>query len=130
MSPVITPDTREAEDMTTQEPGTYKARIESVEPTKSKEKQQQMIIVKCKATKGDGSHFTRNCYVMCEGKGAGNFEQLLRACKLDALADTLRTSGPQPFDTDVLVGQEVMIILDHEEYKGQMRDRINGFLRA
>ena len=127
--PVVMPDTRDAEDMGAHEPATYRAKIESCEAAKGKEKGTAMIVPNFAISTPDGKKFHRKAYLVVEGAGAGGFEQLLRACHLDSVADALRASGPQPFDTDVLVGQEVNVILNNEEYKGQMRDSINGFLR-
>lgn len=127
--PVVNPDLSQAEDLGAHEPGTYRAKIESCEVTKSREKGTNMIVPSFELRTGDGKIFHRRAYIVTEGAGAGNFEQLLRACRLDEVADKLRTS-PAPFDTDILLGQEVNCILENEEYKGQMRDRINGFLKV
>lgn len=127
--PIIEPDLSETEQLGPHDPGTYKATIETVEATKGKEKGTPMLVLNCACVDGEGKVFHRKAWVVTAGAGAGNFEQLLRACNLDGVADQLRTSKA-PFNTDVLVGQQVNVILENEEYKGQMRDRINGFLKV
>lgn len=127
--PIIEPDLSEAEQLGAHEPGTYKGSIETVEVTKGKEKGTPMIVVNLACQDGDGKIFHRKTWIVTSGAGAGNFEQLLRACNLEDVADSLRTSKA-PFNTDVLVGQQVNVIMDNEEYKGRMQDRVTGFLKV
>lgn len=127
--PIIEPDLSEAEQLGPHDPGTYKATIESVEVTKGKEKGTPMIVPNFAVMGSDGKIFHRKSFIVTTGAGAGNFEQLLRACNLGDVADQLKSSKA-PFNTDVLVGQQVNVILGNQEYKGQMRDSIDGFLRV
>lgn len=128
--PVIQPDTSLAEEMSPIEPGTYPARIESCDFQTSKEKNTPMIVPNFVVKVGDKER-TRKAYIVIQGKGAWNFDQLLRAVGMGALADAYRDpSAAKPqFDTDSLVGQELNVVVEEEIYNGQKRDRINGYLK-
>lgn len=130
--PLINPDTSEAQDMAAIEPGTYPARIDGSPEYKASAKGTPMIVPNLKIKVGDKER-TRKAYVVISGPGAFNFDQLLRACNLDSLADQYKDPSVQPkpaFDTDVLAGQEIQVTIDSEMYEGQLRDRVKGFMKA
>lgn len=136
--PVLQPDTTEAEDFSTPiNPGTYKARIDSCDGGVSKNGNQKIMPI-FKVKVGDQTR-TRKAHIVITGAGAMSFDQLLRACHMDKLADHYRDKSvkeKKPFDTNTLVGQELQIIIDKDLYKpedgGQERvtDKIIGYLKV
>jgi len=137
MSPVLQPDTSAAEDFSTPiPPGTYKAHIIDVEVGKSKAGNQK-IMPKFELDV-DGKKRTRTAHLVISGEGSMGFDQLLRACKMNDLADAYRdpTVSPKPpFDTDSLRGHDVMVVVEENIYKPdtgpeQKRDQLTGYLRA
>lgn len=134
MSPIIQPDTSEAQDMAPIEPGTYQADIMSVDYQIAKSSGNPMIVPKFAVTVEQGKKpRTRGAYLVITGEGAFGFDQLLRACHLDEIADQYKDPSIQPkppFDTDVLVGQKVQVVIAEDIYKDQKRDKITGFLKA
>lgn len=128
--PIIQPDTSLAQEMGPIEPGTYPAKIVDVEYKTSKSGN-PMIVVKFDVNV-DGKSRTRNAYVVVSGEGAFGFDQLLRACHFDDLADQYRDpSVPNPdFDTDNLKGIELQVRIDSELYQGQKRDNIKSYAKA
>jgi hypothetical protein len=130
--PIVQPDTTQAEDLSPIEPGTYRARISECGHQKGKEKGTNMIVPKFKVTV-NGKERPRTAYLVIEGPGAWNFDQLLRACNMVQLADDYRNPAVQPkppFHTDRLVNQEVNVVITEDLYQGQKRDKITGFLRV
>lgn len=130
--PVVNPNTKDMEDLSPTEPGTYPARISEVGSQRSKGSNVQMIVPKFKVDVGGGKVKTRKSYVCIEGPGAGSFDQLLRACHFDDLADHYAdpdTDNP-PFDTDQLVDQELLVVITNQDYEGETRDNIARFLPA
>lgn len=130
--PVVTPDTTQMEDLSPIEPGTYKAKVTACGSEKSKEAGTPMIVPKFDVDV-NGKTKSRSTYLVIEGKGTWGFDQFLRAVHLDSLADQYKdpnVSPKPPFDTDTLIGQELMVNIDSDIYKGTVRDRIVGFLRA
>ena len=130
--PLVTPDTSLAEDLSPIEPGTYPARIDTCGADKSKEKGTNMIIPVFKV-QVNGKDRTRKSYLVIEGPGAWNFDQLLRACHMVELADKYRDPSVQPkpaLNTDVLLNQKLNVVIEEEMYNNQKRDKISGFLAA
>lgn len=127
MSPLIEPDLTEVDKPL--EPGTYKAKIASVDYKTSKAGN-PMIVPKFEITLPSGKVRTRQAYLVITGDGAFNFEQLLRACHFDDVANALKAGQKAPFDTDELVGQEVNLVFDSDVYNGQPTDKITAYLKA
>lgn len=130
--PVITPDTSNISDQGPIPAGTYKAKITQCEYKQAKETGNPMIVPKF-AVEVEGKERPRNAYLVITGEGAYGFDQLLRACGFDELADKYRDKDVQPkpaFDTDDLVGQEVNVVIEPDTYNGQLRDKIKSFLKA
>lgn len=126
---VIQPRTQDMVDLTPLDPGTYKARIGSVVAGQSKAGN-PMITVKFAVSTADGKTRPRTAYVATTGEGAWNYDQLLRACHMDKLADQYKAGEEIPFDTDSLLEQELNLAFDHQLYQGQTRDQIIGYLKA
>lgn len=127
--PIINPDLTEALEMGPLDPGTYPAEIEAVEAQTSK-KGNPMIVVDFKVKAGD-REVPRKGYLVITGAGAYGFEQLLRATGFDEIADAFKQPGQKPaFNTDDLVGQKLNVVIEPNEYNGQIRDQIAGYLRA
>lgn len=129
--PIVNPDTSNAAGMEPIEPGTYPARITEVDYKTSKSSGNPMIVPKFVITV-DGKERTRQAYLVITGEGAFNFDQLLRACGFEDLADQFKSKdGPKPdFDTDDLIGQELNVVIESDVYNGALRDKIKSFLRA
>lgn len=130
--PIVQPDTAQAEDLSPIEPNTYRARIVECGFQKGKEKGTNMIVPKFKVKVGEKER-TRTAYIVIEGPGAWNFDQLLRAVHMEQLADQYRNPAVSPkpaFDTDALINQELNVVIVEDVYQGQKRDKISGFLRA
>lgn len=128
--PIINPDTSMAQDMSAMEPGTYPGRIVEVDARTSKQGN-PMIVPKVEIDY-QGKTRTRLAFVVTSGEGSFGFDQLLRACGFDELADQYRDpSQPNPdFDTDSLVGQEVQVVIDQQLYNNEMRDSIKSWLKS
>ena len=128
--PIIQPDTSLAQDMGAIEPGTYPGKILEVE-YKTSSKGSPMIVPKVEVNVG-GKMRTRTAYVVVTGAGAYGFDQLLRACGFEDIADQYRdpSQANPPFDTDQLIGQEVQVRIDNELYNGNMRDSIKSWAKA
>lgn len=130
--PIIQPDTSEAVNMGPIEPGTYRAKIVDV-PYQLSKKNNPMIVPKFEISVGDEKPRVRQAFLVISGPGSFNFDQLLRACHFDELADQYKDpSVPNPdFDTDTLVGQELQVVIDSRLDDGNnLRDDIKGFLKA
>lgn len=137
MSPMLNPDTSAAEDFSQPiNPGTYKARIVSCDVGKSKAGNPK-ITPKFKINV-DGKDRTRVAHLNISGEGSIGFDQLLRACNMEDLAEAYhdpQVSPKPPFDTDSLIGQELMVVVEENLYKPdngpeQKRDQISGYLKA
>ena len=128
--PVVQPNTVGMIDMTPISEGTYPAKVIACGSQQSKKG--NMMVVPKFAIDVDGSEREREAYQVIEGKGSGNFDQLLRACNMEELADQYvdpEQDNP-PFDTDVLIDQELLVIIGKQMYEGQERDTIIGYLKA
>ena len=124
--PILTPDTSNI--LGNIPPGTYPADITEAEAQVSK-KGNAMVVPTFSITV-DGKQYTRKAYVVVEGPGAFNFDQLLRAVGQASLADRYRAGEKVPFDTDTLKGAHLNIIIDTEIRDNQERDTIKGYLKA
>ena len=125
---IIQPDLSEAEDLAPIDPGTYKARIVKGDRQDSAEKKLPMYVPTFKV-EVNGKERTRKAFIMTQGPGSFNFDQILRVCGETHLPDQIKANpGRVPFDTDLLNGKELNVVITHNEYKGQMRDQIQSFL--
>ena len=132
MSPLIKPDLSDADSFGPIEPGTYPAKVESVD-SKTSGKGNPMIVPKF-AIDVDGKVRKRNSYLVIQGEGAYGFSQLLRATHFDDIAakyadKSIPLADKPDFNTDDLVGQELMVVIDHQLYNGEMRDTIKNYLK-
>lgn len=128
----LTPDTAEARDlMSPIEPGTYPARIVKAEAKTSKNGNPGLELKL--HVNVQGTEKTRTSWVNVTGKGAMAFDQLLRACHMDDLADIYadKSNPNKPlFDEGTLVGQDVSVVIDQQLYEGQMRDQVKSYMKA
>lgn len=131
--PIVQPDTTQQVDMGPIEPGTYPAVITDVTPQASKEKGTPMLKTQFDVTiPGSDKPRPRTSYIVIQGAGSWNFDQLLRACNMGQLADQFKdpTVSPKPtFDTDRLKGQKLQVVVEKDLYQGQVRDKITGFIK-
>lgn len=127
--PVIFPDTSTMIDMGPIADGVYPAKILEVLVETSK-KGNQMIVPKFDVNIGEGKTKHRKSYIVIAGEGSYNFDQLLRACHFDDLADSIKAGQKPPFDSDSLVGQECQVIIKTELVDNQTRDNISGYLKV
>lgn len=125
--PIITPDLSGVGPI---EPGTYEAEIMAADPGTSKSGGSKLI-VDFKVDVGNGQTKKRQSHLPIEGSGAFGFDQLLRACHLDEIADRLKDkSADHSFDTDALIGQKLLLVIEEQMYNGNKTDQIQTFLRA
>lgn len=127
--PLISPDTSQAADFGPIEPGTYPAKITEVESTTSKSSGNPMIVVHLDINV-NGKSRIRKAYLVITGEGAYGLDQLLRAVGFESDADNFKNGKGGSFDTDNLVGQDVNVVIESDTYQGQMRDRVQSFLKA
>lgn len=144
MSPIIRPDTSQATDFEASVPGTYRARIISIELVKGKEKGTNGIkpffefsAPKLTAPEAGERVVTRNSWLPTEGKGSYQFDQLLRCAGFETEAEAIKNAtpdNPAEFDTDVLIQREVFLVVTTGAYtpKGsttsRLQDEIQSFL--
>lgn len=129
--PIINPDTSEMEDLTPLDDGTYPAEIADCGAQNSKEKGTPMIVPTFKVQASGDKPRTRKAYHPVSGPGSFLFDQLLRACRMEEIADAIQANpGKVPFDTDTLKGHRVNVVVTGELYNNQRRDRISGYLPA
>jgi hypothetical protein len=134
--PVVNPDTSAAQELTALPPATYKAKIKEVEFKTSKSAGNPMIVPKFEVeVPGSDKPRTRQAYLVITGEGAYGFDQLLRACGFDEIADKIKAPAVDgvekpAFDTDELIGQELNLVIEADSYQGQLRDKIKSFLKA
>jgi len=142
--PIIMPDTSEMEDLAPSQPGTYAADITKADSQLSKAKEggggnKPMVVplFKFKAPRLSDKEVrgvSRRSFLSITGPGSFGFDQLLRCVGESALADKIKADpGRVPFDTDLLVGKRVNILVSTGVYKqpGQadrLTDQIDGFL--
>ncbi len=131
MCAVIQPRTQDMIDMTPIDPGTYPATVTKAEPGTGKAKGTPLLVVDFAVNVPDRSEpCPRTSYMPTEGKGTWGFDQFLRAVNMEEIADQLKEGQDVPIDTDVFVGQELQVVIDHQEYQGTMRDTITTYLKA
>jgi hypothetical protein len=124
--PIITPDLSGIGPI---EPGTYEAEWLSGDYKTSKAGN-PMLVGQVGVTVGDKVK-NRIVNLVLEGPGAFSFDQLLRACHLDEIADHLKDpNADHSFDTDVLVGQKFHVVVEEQIYNGNKQDQIKTYLRA
>jgi hypothetical protein len=138
--PVIQPDTSEMTDFEASVPNPYRARIKSVEIVESKEINKNTG----KKTPGIKPAFefraprladreerdvTRTAWLATSGKGTFGYDQLLRCTGFASVADATKANpGKVAFDTDDLIGKEVVVVVTTGEYNGKNQDNIQSFL--
>lgn len=129
--PIITPDTTEQLDFSPLEPGTYPATVTKVEADTSK-KGNPMLVVYFSVEKAPGVTVPRKSWLVTSGEGTSGFDQLLRATGFADLADVYKDkSASKPaFDTDDLINQQVLVVVEQSEYNKQLRDQIKTYLKA
>lgn len=130
--PIINPDTSAQLDMTPLEEGTYPAKITAVEFKHAKSSGNPMIVPEI-VIEHDGRSYTRRSYLVITGEGSYGFDQLLRCCGFDSTADEFKdpTLSTKPsFDTDELIGCEINVVIAHEIYNNEIRDKVKSFLPA
>lgn len=126
--PVITPDLSEVSSLEPIQPGTYAGEIKSLVAKQSKAGN-DMLEGKADI-EVDGTSRTRTFWLTFRGKGAYNFEALLRACGFNQEADDFKSGKGSSFDTDALVGQRVNFVIENDTYNGNPTDKIKTFMKA
>ena len=136
MSPIILPDTSEAEDMDPSEAGTYHARIIKTDSALTKEKKvpQAVITFQLSSVPSEAERkprdIKRTAWLNVTGMGSMQFDRLLRCTGFDEIADRIRAGEKVPFDTDELKGKEILAVLKVGTYNDRRRDEFAGFLPA
>lgn len=138
--PILMPDTSEAEDLTPSVPGTYRAVISKVGSQKSKEKQNDMVVPTYSFTapplnpdpitgKQEPRKVNRRSFLNITGPGSFGFDQLLRTTGNDKIADEIKAHpGQVPFDTDLVQGKEVQVIITNGLYNNKITDNVDSIL--
>lgn len=128
--PIIQPDLSEVQSNVI-EPNTWMANITNVETGISKNGNPK-IVVHLDVTAQGGKQFKRQSHLIITGKGAFQFEQLLRATGFGDVADAYKNpNAPKPdFDTDMLIGKPVNVVVEADTYNGAPSDKIQQFLAA
>jgi hypothetical protein len=140
--PVLQPDVSEMTDFQASVPNTYVAEIKKVDAVEAKKENEKTG----KKTKGIQPEFefraprladkeertvSRRAWLAIDGKGTFNFDQLLRCCGFKELADEMKARpGQVPFDTDILIGKRVGVVITTQVYEGKQSDQIDSFLPA
>lgn len=126
--PMIQPDLTDVGPI---EAGTYKARIDSATPGVSKAGNAKLDIQFSIFTGGEKPK-VRKVGMPYTGAGAFTFAGLLRACNMDDLANAYmsKDAAHPPFDSDALVGQELMVVIEPDTWNDQITDKIASYLRA
>jgi hypothetical protein len=108
-------------------PATYRGRILSCD-FKTSAKGNPMIVPKFELDV-NGTPRERDAYLVISGPGARQFLQLLRACGFTELADAYTNPAAEKpdFDTDDLIGQEVLVTIEASIYNDEPSDQIKMF---
>lgn len=106
--------------------GTYKGKIIEVE-VKTSQKGNPMIVPKFEVDV-EGKRRVRQAYLVITGQGAYGFAGLLKSTGFADVAAKMKAGEKVPFDTDSLINQECNLVIEPEEYNGEMRDKIASFL--
>lgn len=125
--PEILPDLSEVQSNVI-EKGSYEATIKTVTPGTSKTGNAK-VDVEFEIMVG-GNAVPRTASVPTGGKGAFRFAQLLRATNFGPVADKLSKGERTPFNTDDLEGQRLTVVIDHEMWNDEPRDKIEKFVKA
>lgn len=127
--PILRPDLSEVKEFKAIRPaGTYRADIKNVTAGMSKTGNPKIVVDL--DIDVNGEIYKREAHLVISGKGAFNFEQLLRATGFGAVADAYKsTDGPKPdFDSDNLIGKSVIVIVEEDVYNDRPSDSIKGYL--
>jgi len=125
--PIINPDLSQVTSLGPISEGTYEGKITAVESATSKAGNPK-VVVSLEITV-DGATRQRQAHIVTSGAAAFQFEGLLRATGFEDIADKLRNKENVPFDTDWLVGQELLVQIVPDTYNGELRDKVQGFLQ-
>jgi len=126
--PILTPNLSEIETREPLEDGAYPGTVAQVDlGTSTKGNPQLIVDVK---VVHNGKNYSLRTWVQTQGKAAFQFEQFLRACGLGAMADAYKKGDTSPFDTDSVVGANVLINVKQEMYNDEVRNKIASFAKA
>ena len=125
--PLINPDLSQTGPL---EPGTYRSKILEV-GFETSSKGNPMIVVKHSLTTPTGE-VPRTGYHAITGKGAFMFDQILRAVGFQSEADAYQNpSAANPaFDTDRLVGMELLVQVERTIYQDKPTDSIKSYMKV
>lgn len=126
--PEIMPDLSEVQSNTIPV-GTYEARIKSATPDVAKSSGNPVLKTEFEVYVG-GNAVPRTMSIPTSGKGAFRFLQLLRATGFTEIANQMSKGDKVAFNSDDLEGQTLTVTVEHEEYQGEMQDRIQKFVRS
>ena len=108
--------------------GAYEAEIKTVTPGTAKSSGNPKIDVEF-AINVNGTEYTRTASIPITGKGAFRFGQLLRATGFGQIADKLAKGERTPVNTEDLEGQRLTVVIDHETWNDEPRDKIEKFVK-
>lgn len=107
-------------------PGTYPGKIIEAGAQTSKSGN-PMAVCKFDITV-DGKRRVRQAYLVTKGAGAYGFHNLLKAVGFSDMAERMRKGEAVQFNTDDLVNQECLVVVEEEIYNGEKKDKIASFL--
>lgn len=140
--PIITADTSQATDFEASEPGTYLARIINEIPAVGKVKPGQTVgtpglkveleFSAPRLSDKEVRTITRTAWLPTAGKGTFGLDQLLRCTGNKDLADSIKAAAGSPYswDTDVIHGKQVNVIISNQPYNNKLSDQVESFLPA
>ena len=126
--PEILPDLSEVSSNLI-DPGAHPALINTVTPGKAKSSGNAKLDVETTVYFND-KEFKRTVSVPIAGAGAFRYLQLLRAAGFGDHADKLKRGERAPVQTEDLEGQKITVIIEHEEWQGEPRDKITKFVKT
>jgi len=109
--------------------GTYPAKVNTVTQGTAKSSGNAKLDVECTITVGE-KEFKRTVSIPIAGAGAFRYLQFLKATGFGEAADKLKRGERAPVQTEDLEGQAVSVVIEHEMWNDEPRDKITKFLKA
>lgn len=140
--PIITADTSQATDFEASQPGTYLAKIVNEIPAQGKPKEGnpkgtpglkvELEFTAPRLADNEVRVVTRTAWLPTAGKGTFGLDQLLRCTGNKDTADRIKAAAGSPisWDTDIIHGKTVNVIISNQPYNNKLSDQVESFLPA
>lgn len=135
--PIINADTSQATDFEASVPATYRARIINEIPAQGKPKpgnptgtpglKVELEMTAPRLADNEVRVITRTAWLPTAGKGTFGLDQLLRCTGNAEIADQIK-AGNSSWDTDVIHGKEVNVVMSNQPYNNKLSDQVESFL--